>query len=87
MVACTYPLTAVMSFKQKVRARCFQVKLLGLEYFIDGVVYFTSCHIITFTVVKISQPIRVMAAPSFRIFKFTINLSPNTMVPNLACIL
>lgn len=44
---------------QKVRAESFQAKLLWLEYFMDGAVYLTSCHIITFIGAKIKQPIQV----------------------------
>ena len=76
-----------MSYKQKVRASSFQVKILWLEYFMDGAVYFTSCHTVTLRVAKISQPIQVMAAPSFHIFKFIINLSPSAMVSNVGCTL
>lgn len=52
----------------------------------DDTVYFTSCHIITFTVAKIKQPIQVEAAWSFS-FKFTINLSLRAMVLSLCCTL
>lgn len=54
-----------MSCKQKVRAESFQATLLWLEYFMDGAVYLTSCHLITFTGAKIKWPIQVVAALSF----------------------
>lgn len=49
----------------------------------DGAVYLTFCRIVTFAVAKIGQPIQVMVAQSFYIFKFIINLTPAAMVSNV----
>lgn len=52
----------------------------------DGVVYFTSWHIIPFTVAKINQPIQVVAACSFDL-QVHHQPSPTAVVLSLGCAL